>query len=85
MEEADLTQATLEMANLQQANLKKAKLQDANLMYADLTGAKNLTIKQLSKVKTLYKAKLDPELLEQVKKCCPHLLEEPKKEADKAK
>ena len=51
-------------------------------MCADLTGAENLTIQQLSKVKTLYKAKLDPELMEQVKKCCPHLLEEPKEETD---
>jgi hypothetical protein len=29
--------------------------------------------------------KLDPELLEQVKKCCPHLLEKPKEETDKTK
>jgi hypothetical protein len=41
---------------------------------------KNLSINKLSKVKTLYKAKLDPELIEQVKDKYPHLLEEPKLE-----
>jgi hypothetical protein len=51
-------------------------------MHACRKDTKNLTIKQLSKVKTLYKAKLDPELMEQVKKCCPHLLEEPKEESN---
>jgi hypothetical protein len=54
-------------------------------MSATLTGAENLTIEQLSKVKTLFLAKLDPELLEQVKKCCPHLLEKPKEDKDKTK
>jgi len=39
---------------------------------------KKLSINKLSKVKTLYKAKLDPELIEQVKDKYPHLLEEPK-------
>jgi hypothetical protein len=58
-----------------------SNLQEANFMYAEITRAKNLTIEQLSKVKTLYKAKLEPELLEQVKKCCPNLLEKPKEEA----
>ena len=40
------------------------------------------TIKQLSEVKTLYKAKLDPELEKIIKHSHPHLLEEPKKISD---
>lgn len=39
------------------------------------------SIEQLSKVKTLYEAKLDPELIEQIKKC-PPLLEKPKPEEE---
>jgi uncharacterized protein YjbI with pentapeptide repeats len=84
-QEAILENADLQEANLNGANLHKAKVQDANFYNTvffdvDLTGAKNLTIDQLSKAKSLYQAKLDPELLEQVKKCCPHLLEKPKDE-----
>ena len=54
-------------------------LQEADLIDIRVIGEENLTIEQLSKVKSLYKAKLDPELMEQVKKHCPHLLEKPKK------
>jgi hypothetical protein len=83
--EAKLQKAFLRGADLQEADLRGADLQEADLYEMMLPivdafprGTKNLTIDQLSKVETLYKAKLDPELLEQVKKCCPHLLEEPK-------
>jgi hypothetical protein len=67
------------------ANLSRADLIDASLSLADLSGAnltqvENLSINQLSEVKTLYKAKLDPELMEQVKDEYPHLLEELEKE-----
>lgn len=72
---ANLQQAKLAGTNLQQANLGGANLKEASLNNADLTGAKNLTIEQLSKVKTLYQTKLDPYLMEQVKRCCPQLLE----------
>ncbi len=81
--QADLQEANLVGANLQEANLVGANLQEANFTFAFLRSAKNLTIDQLRKVKSLYKAKLDPELLEQVKQCCPHLLEKPKEEPDK--
>jgi hypothetical protein len=90
---AYLNNANLEKVNFQDAflahvdfidaNLKDANLLNVNLEYADFTGAKNLTINQLSQAKTLYEAKINSELLNQVKKCCPHLLEEPKEEADK--
>jgi len=79
---SNLQQAKLDGANLQKTMLVGANLKEASLWYVDLTRAKNLTIEQLSKVKTLYKVKLDPELMEQVKKCCPHLLEEPKEETE---
>ena len=72
---ADLTCAKVNDANLSEAELKNAKLSDANLSGACLTGVSGLTIKQLSKVKTLYKAKLDPELMKQVKEKYPLLLE----------
>ena len=45
--------------------------------------AKSLTIEQLSDVKTLYKAKLHPRLMAQVKEKYPHLLEKPKLEEEK--
>ena len=52
-------------------------LEEAYLSNANLTGTKNLNIKQLSGAKTLYQTKLDPELVEQVKKEFPHLLGKP--------
>jgi uncharacterized protein YjbI with pentapeptide repeats len=66
--------------DLTSADLNGANLRNANLSGANLTQVKNLSINKLSKVKTLYKVKLDPELMEQVKDKYPHLLEEPKSE-----
>ena len=85
LEEAILWGAYLQGANLQDADLKEAKLQGAYLRGAYLQGtdlfeARGLTVKQLSVTKTLYKAKLDPELMEQIKNKYPHLLEKPKAE-----
>ena len=60
-------------------------IEEADLRDANLTGAKNLTIKQLSGAKTLYQAKLDPDLIKKVKKNCPYLLEKPKEETDQTK
>jgi uncharacterized protein YjbI with pentapeptide repeats len=82
---ADLQGAFLWYAKLQKARLEEADLQGAhlwfaNLQEADLRKAKNLTIKQLSKVKMLYKAKLDSALFEQVKAQYPYLLEPPEEE-----
>jgi hypothetical protein len=51
---------------------------NAYLQSANLEGVYNLNIEQFSGVKTLYKAKLDSELMKQVNKKYPHLLEEPK-------
>jgi hypothetical protein len=46
----------------------------ADLEGADLIGAHHLTIDQLSKVKTLRNAKLDKELLQQLRRKYPSLL-----------
>lgn len=70
---ADLSGADLRFADLRGADLKFADLQNAKFW-----GARDLTIEQLSKVYTLYEAELDSELMEQIKKNYPHLLEEPK-------
>ncbi len=74
---ANLYGANLERAKLYEADLYGAKFYEANLKGADLRKANNLTINQLSYVATLYKAKLDPELMAQVKEKYPHLLEDP--------
>ena len=60
--------------------LIEANLQRAILLGANLWGVHGLTIEQLSKVKSLYDAKLDPVLMAQVKEKYPHLLEGPKLE-----
>lgn len=76
----NLMAVDIQGANLRGANLKGANFRVANLEGADLWGAdlRNFAIEQLSKVKTLYKAKLDSSLMEQIQKDYPHLLEEPK-------
>ena len=78
LEKANLTEAYLEKANLKKANLREANLREAHLEKANLRGATNLTIDQLSTVKTLYKVVgLDSTLFEQVRENYPHLLEKP--------
>lgn len=83
---ADLRKAHLEGAKLRWANLQGAKLWWANLEGADLTGAHlqgalNLTAEQLIQAKTLYGARLDPtleqELLEKYPAEAKHLLDTP--------
>jgi uncharacterized protein YjbI with pentapeptide repeats len=65
-------------ANLNKTDLSIADLTGADLREASLLEAKNLTVEQLSKVKTLYQAKLDSELEQQIKEKYPHLLEKPR-------
>ena len=80
---ADLTGANLFGADLFGADLAGAKLFEAVLAGADLTGAdlaraKNLTIDQLSQVKTLYSVKgLDSTLGAQLRKKHPELFVKP--------
>jgi len=78
-----LIQADLSNANLKDCNLRRAKFWKTTLQGADLEGALlleavDLDLEQLHNVKSLFGAQLDPELLEQVQKNYPHLLEEKK-------
>jgi hypothetical protein len=75
---ANLRGSDLRGANLIGAYLHKTDLEGAKLVWIALRGAEGLTIEQLSRAKTLYTAALDPELMEQVKEKCLHLLKEPK-------
>lgn len=80
---ANLQDAFLREANLQGSDLRAANLMGANLMQANLLSVKNLTVKQISSVKTLFQAILDPDLQMQIEKDCPHLLEEPEELKEK--
>ena len=73
LRDADLREANLEGANLLGANLKKTNLAGTNLRWAMY-----LQAEQLCEAKTLYKAKLDPELERQVKESRPFLFEKPR-------
>jgi len=75
--EADLTFANLKGSFLQDADLEFAVLEGTNLQGANLKRVRNLTLEQLSEVKSLYEAKLDPELLKEVEEKYPHLLKKP--------
>ncbi|HTJ49040.1 MAG TPA: pentapeptide repeat-containing protein [Cyclobacteriaceae bacterium] len=71
---ANFNNAFLMEANLQNCYVMGADFENASLYKADLRGAKGLTVEQLSKVKTLYLAKFDDEILEQVKTTLPELV-----------
>jgi Pentapeptide repeats (8 copies) len=66
LRDAPLEGAELLSTYLEKAQLWRAHLQKANLRGAHLEGARNLTVEQLSTVRTLYEAHLDPPLLEQL-------------------
>lgn len=78
LQEADLQEADLKKTNLRETNLQGANLREADFQEADLRGAKGITIHELLVVKTLYKAKLDSKIEEQIKTKYFPLLEEPK-------
>ncbi|RAW01677.1 pentapeptide repeat-containing protein [Pseudochryseolinea flava] len=71
---ANFSNAFLMEANLQNCYLMGADFENASLYKADLRGAKGLTVEQLSKVKTLYLAKFDDEILEQIRTALPELV-----------
>jgi hypothetical protein len=72
---ANFNNAFLMEANLQNCYVMGADFENASLYKADLRGAKGLTVEQLSKVKTLYLAKFDEEILEQIKTSLPELVD----------
>lgn len=88
LEEADLESANLKEANLKGANFRGANLwgaklnradlemtifHDANLAHADLREARHLTVYQLENARSLFQAKMDPQLLVEVTMKAPHL------------
>lgn len=87
LEDADLTRSSMEGAYLMDANLKgavlrgvdlrEAFLDGADLQEADLTEVRNLTLQQISMVKTLYNAILEETLMSQISDQFPYLLEAP--------
>jgi len=72
---ANFTNSYLMEANLQNCYLMGADFENASLYKADFRGAKGLTIEQLTKAKTLYLAKFDDDLQEQIKQIAPELVE----------
>ena len=62
-------------ADLNGSFLMGADFEDANLYKADLRNVSGLTMEQLSKAKTLYLAKFDPEIMEQVQSLIPELVD----------
>src|SRR5690242_4456480 len=71
---ANFSNAYLMESSLCNCYLMGADFENASLYKADLRGAKGLTIEQLSKAKTLYLAKFDDDILEQVKTQIPELV-----------
>lgn len=71
----DFRNAFLMEANLQNAYLTGANFENTSLYKADLRGAKGLTAEQLRKAKTLYLAKLDPEIQEELARESPELVD----------
>lgn len=72
---ANLEGAFLMEANLQGAYMTGANLSGANLYKADLRNAIGLTLEQLEQARTLYLARLDPELMDEVKAHLPKLID----------
>lgn len=71
---ANFNNAFLMEANLRNCYLMGADFENVSLYKADLRGAKGLTVEQLSKVKTLYLARFDEEILVQLKQSLPELV-----------
>ena len=71
---ANFTNAFLMEANLQNSYVMGADFENASLYKADLRGAKGLTVEQLEKTKTIYLAKFDDDILEQLKIQLPNLV-----------
>lgn len=66
--------AFLMEANLRNCYLTGADFENASLYKADLRGVKGITMEQLVKAKTLYLAKFDEEILDQIKTNVPELV-----------
>jgi len=71
---ANCLNTTFRTAMLEGADFRDAYLQGADLSYAKLMGAKNLRVDQICKARTLYNAKADAGLLNEVRSTCPKVL-----------
>ncbi len=72
---ANFQNAFLMEANLNGANVTGADFKNSNLYKADFRNVIGLTIDQLANVKTLYLAKFDDEIMQQIRKQYLYLLE----------
>ena len=70
----DFTNSFLMEANLQGCHVTGAHFDNANLYKADLRGIKGLDVQILSRVKTLFMAKFDPDVMQQIEQLYPELL-----------
>lgn len=75
--EADFTNAKCQMIDLKGTVLTDAKMDGTDFREADFRGAKGLSVNQFSDSKTLYHAKFDDELYEELKEKFPWLFIEP--------
>jgi uncharacterized protein YjbI with pentapeptide repeats len=71
---ANFKNAFLMEANLRGSYLMGADFENASLYKADFRGAKGITVDQLAKAKTLYLAKFDNEIMEEIKVSVPELV-----------
>jgi len=76
--EAQLQNANLGLAFLQGADLNRAGFRNTDFRCTNLVGVKNLNVDSLAEAKTLYKAKMDTGIYNQILKRWPHLLEKPR-------
>jgi len=72
---ANLVKADLSKADLKEAALFETNFKGADLSMTDLRNARNITVEQLCKSKTLYKTIFDPDVEKIIIKKCPQLLD----------
>lgn len=72
---ASFNNAYLMEANLRNSYVMGADFENASLYKADLRGAHGLTVDQLAKAKTLYLARFDDSLFEEIKIALPALID----------
>ena len=77
-QEADISEAYFQEANLQGADLRRIDIREANFRGADLRGVTGLDVFRCREARTMYQAKLDPELLKEIQENYPHIIMEPK-------
>ena len=75
--DADLRDAQLGFANFKRADFQDAKLTGADLRCADLREVKNLSSEDLKTVKTLYRAKMDKDVQQQLQRSNKELFSKP--------